>query len=99
MDDGKCVVCVDALVVNSLYSERGDTFVCFESEGYITNEILHENRVFVGLFGDMLFACEGVAKHLFETFDALVRSNTEGRAWITRIHLLEDSKNSATYLP
>lgn len=44
-------------------------------------------------------SCEGVAKHLFETFDPMVRNDTGGRAWISRIHLLEDSKNSATYLP
>ena len=44
-------------------------------------------------------SCEGVAQHLFETFDTMVRQETQGRAWITRIHLLEDSKNSATFTP
>ena len=44
-------------------------------------------------------SCEGIAKHLFETFDPLVQKDTQGRAKIISIHLLEDSKNSATYLP
>ena len=61
-------------------------------------EELRELKLIKPLFIERA-SCEGVAKHLFETFDELVRSNSEGRAWITRIHLLEDSKNSATYLP
>jgi 6-pyruvoyltetrahydropterin/6-carboxytetrahydropterin synthase len=44
-------------------------------------------------------SCEGMAKYIFEIFDAMVRKETKDRVWITRIHLLEDSKNSATYVP
>ena len=44
-------------------------------------------------------SCEGLAKHLFETFDPMVRENTGGRACIVSIDLLEDSKNSAFYAP
>ncbi len=44
-------------------------------------------------------SCEGLAKHLFQTFDPMVRDRTRGRAWITSIELQEDSKNSATYAP
>ena len=44
-------------------------------------------------------SCEGLAKHLFQTFDPMVRDRTSGRAWITSIELQEDSKNSATYAP
>ena len=44
-------------------------------------------------------SCEGVAQHLFETFDPwCVQIRRVGHG-STRIHLLEDSKNSATYLP
>jgi 6-pyruvoyltetrahydropterin/6-carboxytetrahydropterin synthase len=44
-------------------------------------------------------SCEGLAKHLFQTFDPMVRDRTRGRAWISSIELHEDSKNSATYAP
>jgi 6-pyruvoyltetrahydropterin/6-carboxytetrahydropterin synthase len=44
-------------------------------------------------------SCEGLAKHLFQTFDPMVRDRTSGRAWISSIELHEDSKNSATYAP
>ena len=44
-------------------------------------------------------SCEGIAKYLFSRFDQLVRDNTNNRAWIKRIHLKEDSKNSATFEP
>jgi 6-pyruvoyltetrahydropterin/6-carboxytetrahydropterin synthase len=44
-------------------------------------------------------SCEGLAIHIFDVFDKLVRSNTGERAWITSIELEEDSKNSAFYAP
>ena len=44
-------------------------------------------------------SCEGIAEFLFHTFDQLVRKNTEDRAWLVKIHLMEDSKNSSTYKP
>ena len=37
-------------------------------------------------------SCEGIAEFLFHTFDQLVRKNTEDRAWLVKIHLMEDSK-------
>ena len=42
-------------------------------------------------------SCEGLAKHIFETFDPMVRHNTDSRAWLVSIELEEDSKNSVTY--
>lgn len=42
---------------------------------------------------------EGIAKHLFETFDPMVRQETAGRAWVRQIILHEDSKNKASYQP
>lgn len=42
-------------------------------------------------------SCEGMAKHLHELFDPLVREKTTGRAWIVSIEVAEDSKNSAVY--
>ena len=44
-------------------------------------------------------SCEGIAKHLFETFDPMVRENTEGRARLVSVELHEDSRNSALYRP
>ncbi len=44
-------------------------------------------------------SCEGIAQYLFSTFDNLVRKNTLQRAWIKKIHVEEDSKNSATFKP
>lgn len=42
-------------------------------------------------------SCEGIAQHLFETFNPMVRQATDGRAWITSIEIEEDSKNSAKF--
>ena len=42
-------------------------------------------------------SCEGIAKHLHEIFDRMVRTETNNRAWITKIEIIEDTKNSATY--
>jgi hypothetical protein len=44
-------------------------------------------------------SCEGIAEFLFFTFDQMVRKHTDNRAWIQKIHLEEDSKNSATFEP
>ena len=44
-------------------------------------------------------SCEGIAEFLFSTFDQMVRKNTDNRAWVQKIHLEEDSKNSATFEP
>ena len=44
-------------------------------------------------------SCEGIAMHLFKVFDKLDRKNTDSRAWLQKIHLQEDSKNSATFEP
>lgn len=42
---------------------------------------------------------EGLAQHLYEIFDAMVRKETSERVWITEIEIEEDSKNSASYRP
>lgn len=42
-------------------------------------------------------SCEGIARHLFEIFNAMVRENTNERVWITSVEIEEDSKNSAQY--
>jgi 6-pyruvoyltetrahydropterin/6-carboxytetrahydropterin synthase len=42
-------------------------------------------------------SCEGLARHLYETFNPMVTADTEGRAHILSIDLEEDSRNSATY--
>lgn len=42
-------------------------------------------------------SCEGLAQHLFEVFDCLVRDQTSDRAFLVSLEVIEDSKNSATY--
>ena len=44
-------------------------------------------------------SCEGLAKHLFEIFDPMVRANTAGRVHVVSIELFEDTRNSALYRP
>ncbi len=42
-------------------------------------------------------SCEGLAKHLFDVFNELVRKNTNGRAWVVAVAVSEDKKNTACY--
>ena len=44
-------------------------------------------------------SCEGLARHLFETFDPMVRHNTDSRAWLLSVELEEDSRNAVLYRP
>ena len=44
-------------------------------------------------------SCEGIAQHIFEVFNPMVRSQNSDRVWITQVEIEEDSKNSATYRP
>jgi len=44
-------------------------------------------------------SCEGLAQHIYEVFDPLIRAQTAGRVWITEVEIEEDSKNSAAYSP
>lgn len=42
-------------------------------------------------------SCEGIAKHIFDIFDVMIRSETSQRAWICKIELYEDSYNKVYY--
>jgi 6-pyruvoyltetrahydropterin/6-carboxytetrahydropterin synthase len=42
-------------------------------------------------------SCEGIAEHLYEVFNPMVRKATNGRAWIISVEIEEDSKNSAKF--
>ena len=42
-------------------------------------------------------SCEGVAQHLYEVFNPMVRKATEDRVWIISVKIEEDDKNSACY--
>lgn len=46
-----------------------------------------------------LCSSEGLAKHLFEIMDPKVREMTNGRAFLTEVEVVEDSRNSARYQP
>jgi 6-pyruvoyltetrahydropterin/6-carboxytetrahydropterin synthase len=42
-------------------------------------------------------SCEGLARHLFTVWNALVREHTAGRVFLSALEVVEDAKNSATY--
>jgi 6-pyruvoyltetrahydropterin/6-carboxytetrahydropterin synthase len=42
---------------------------------------------------------EGLAQHIFDVFDPMVREQTGNRAFILSVEVVEDSKNSAVYTP
>lgn len=42
---------------------------------------------------------EGLARHLYQMLDPMVRAHTGERAWIVSVEVGEDSKNAATYQP
>jgi 6-pyruvoyltetrahydropterin/6-carboxytetrahydropterin synthase len=42
-------------------------------------------------------SCEGLARHLFEVFDPMVREHTAARAFLVEVEVIEDSRNSASY--
>jgi 6-pyruvoyltetrahydropterin/6-carboxytetrahydropterin synthase len=44
-------------------------------------------------------SCEGLARHLYDVFDRMVRDQTQGRAFVVAVEVAEDSKNSATFAP
>lgn len=44
-------------------------------------------------------SAEGLAEWLWSVFDVMVRRETDGRAWIRRLSVYEDGKNSATFMP
>lgn len=43
-------------------------------------------------------SCEGLAQHLFQVFNVLVQQHTNKRAFLVSVEVVEDSKNSATYV-
>ncbi|MEO0795382.1 MAG: 6-carboxytetrahydropterin synthase [Verrucomicrobiota bacterium] len=42
---------------------------------------------------------EGLAMHVFDVFDQLVRKESADRAWVVSVDIKEDSKNGACYQP
>lgn len=44
-------------------------------------------------------SCEGLARHIYDALDPLVRENTGGRVWIAAVEVEEDSRNSARKIP
>ena len=43
-------------------------------------------------------SCEGLVQHLFQVFNTLVQQHTNKRAFLVSVEVVEDSKNSATYV-
>lgn len=44
-------------------------------------------------------SAEGLAAHVFAIVDALVKTETAGRAFVAAVRVDEDARNSATYAP
>lgn len=42
---------------------------------------------------------EGTAKYVFEKVNQIIQEETQGRAWVRRVEVRENEKNSAIYLP
>jgi 6-pyruvoyltetrahydropterin/6-carboxytetrahydropterin synthase len=42
-------------------------------------------------------SCEDMARHLFAVFSPMIDDTSAGRAFLTAVEIVEDSKNSATY--
>ena len=42
---------------------------------------------------------EGSAKYVYGVVDKMIREMTNGRAWITKLQVSENEKNSAIYIP
>ncbi len=42
-------------------------------------------------------SCEGLAQHLHQTFDPLVKQHTAQRVWVASVTVEEDSRNRATF--
>jgi 6-pyruvoyltetrahydropterin/6-carboxytetrahydropterin synthase len=42
-------------------------------------------------------SCEGLARHLFDVFNPMVGTASDGRAFLLNVEVGEDSKNSASY--
>lgn len=42
-------------------------------------------------------SCEGLAKHLYDTFAPMITEETRGRVLLLKVKVFEDSKNSAEY--
>ena len=42
---------------------------------------------------------EGTAKFVYENVDKMIREKTNGRAWITKVEVKENEKNSAIFTP
>lgn len=68
------------------------------------NEADPEKNALLGRFGHLFKAyvlpdssCEGLAQHIYEVFNQMVREQTGGRVRITQVEIEEDSKNSANF--
>lgn len=71
-------------------------FLCNESDK-AAHKMLND---FDALFKTYILpncSSEGIAQHLHEIFDRMVRLETKNRVWITSIEVTEDAKNSAVY--
>ena len=42
-------------------------------------------------------SCEGLAQHLHEVFNLMVREQSKDRVWVTQVEVKEDSKNSSIF--
>lgn len=100
LDNNGFVVDFGELKYLKLWIDENLDHACLFNQDDTSVEALLEQ--YDGLFKAYLLpncSCEGIAQHLHEIFDPMVRERTSGRAWITNIEIMEDSKNSATFQP
>lgn len=64
-----------------------ETFKKLDKEGVIQMRVLPNAGM------------EGTAQYVYEQVNPMIKKITNGRAWITKIQVSENDKNSAIYLP
>ena len=80
-------------------NEHLDHACLFNQDDPIIKDLLEEYGAIFKTYVLPSCSCEGIAQHIYEVFDPMVRESTEGRAWIINVEVEEDSKNSAAFRP
>ena len=81
--------------------DKLDHACVFNRDDPLLEEILRINetsgcRIYKEYIVDQC-SSEGLAKHLFNVVDPMIREMTDGRAFLTSVAVTEDTRNSATY--
>ncbi len=89
--------------VKAWIDERFDHACLFNQDDPLLEDILAINeRSGIQVYQPYIVeqcSSEGLAKHLFEVVDPMIREMTSERAYLLAVQVVEDSRNSATYQP